>query len=41
MLAAFSAISRYSRFFRPEQAKFRRQLNPKFQGDFVFPDRAS
>jgi hypothetical protein len=41
MLAAFSAISRYSRFFRPEQARFGRQLNPKFQGDFVFPDSAS
>jgi len=37
----FSAVSGYSRFFKPEQAKFERQLNPKFQSDFVFPDRAS
>jgi hypothetical protein len=41
MLAAFSAISGYSRFFRPEQATLRRQLTPKFQGYYVFPDRAS
>jgi hypothetical protein len=38
---AFQPFSRYSGFFRPEKAKFRRQSNPKFQSGFVLLDRAS
>jgi len=41
MVITFLAISRYSGFNRPEQAKFERQLNPKFQSDFILPDNAS
>ena len=35
------AISRYSGYFGPEQAKFERQFHPEFQSDFSFPGNAS